>query len=582
MRQSPDLVDSLLHTAESHPLRPATLLVNDANWDREPTVLTYGDLVASARALAVRLREDCAPGSRVLLLFPTGTEFLIGYIGCLFAAVVPVPAPPPGNNRNSLARTVAVIKDADVAMVLTTAADAPDIGAMLHGRGLGRVVVVATDVEPLGDPGAWTPPDIDAHTLALLQYTSGSTSEPRGVMVTHTDLVHNFRAMRDHWGLGPDTRTGCWTPNFHDMGLIAGLLLPLHIGSASVVMSPTDFIKRPHRWLKCVDRFDVAHSVAPNFAYDLCVRRVTDEQAADLDLSRWRFIGTGSEPVDASVLDRFVDRFRAAGVRRERVFAAYGLAEATLFVSATPNGTAPVVVDADPERMSRHELAPAAEGVAGSALVSCGASGHLDIRIVDRESARALPDGRVGEVWLRGPGIARGYWRNDEATRRTFGGVTADGEGGFLRTGDLGVLRDGELIITGRIKDVLMVHGRNLYPQDLEREIRDADEAFARGRGSVFAVPVPREEIVVVQEVAGRDLDGERLGALAGGIRRLLLREFGVPAANVVLVRRGAVRTTTSGKVQRALMRELFVGNALQPLHEELGERTAADYRQGR
>lgn len=578
--KSENLVSILSETARSAPDRPALLFANDRNWSGEPDALRYADLHRTARAVAVRLRTIGAPGGRVLLLYPTGIDFLIAFLGCVFAGMVPVPAPAPGVIAAGLTRITAMVHDAEVCAVLTGARHKSDVVAWLAAETVGTIPVLATDTEPLGDPERWLPPLIGPDTLAFLQYTSGSTTDPRGVMVTHGNLMDNFRAIRNQWRLSSDTRMGSWIPNYHDMGLIGYLLFPVFLGITSVIMSPTEFVKRPHRWLECIDRWDITHSTAPNFAYDLCVRRVTDEQVAGLDLRRWRFACNGSEPVDNRTLARFRDRFVAAGLRPDALCAAYGLAEATLFVCASPFGSGPTVIDADPVRLGHNELVPSsAHSSDATALVGCGAPAHLDALIVDSETRQPLPDGRVGEIWLRGPGIAQGYWRNPAATARTFDQATADGEAGFLRTGDLGVRYDGELFITGRVKEVLVVNGRNLYPQDLEREIREIGEVFTHGRNSVFAVPVPREEVVVIQEVAGRGLTDQRLGALASDIRRGLLSGLGVPVANVVLVRRGVVRTTTSGKVRRALMRELFMNDALGPLYEELGEQTADCYR---
>lgn len=525
--------------------QPAVIFVSDPAEEVAET-LTYAGLDRDARRLAVVLRERLSTGDRVLLPLTTGLGFARGFLGCLYAGMVGVPAPPPDDGKHRSRRLAGIARDADVSAVITDAAELPAVSTWAGAVGLDRAWCLAADGDDgVGDPDTWTIPTIGRDSLALLQYTSGSTSEPKGVMVTNENLLHNADTMGQAMGRPAAVRFGGWGPLFHDMGL-AMLLKPLILAGTSVLMTPTSFLKRPHSWLRMIDRFDVSFSPAPNFAYDLCTRQVTDEQVAELDLSRWDYAANGSEPVDAGTLDRFAHRFAPAGLRASALCPVYGLAEATVYVSG---------VSLNPPVRSR---------LGGSRdRVSCGVPAEFDVRIVDPAGGEVVPDGREGEIWLRGPSVAAGYWRRDAPS---FAAVTADGDAGYLRTGDLGVRSDGELFVTGRLKDLIIVHGRNLYPQDLEHEARLLADELASVVGAAFEVD---DRIVLVHEVRGRP-DRARLAEIAAEVSRSIATVFGVTVGGVVLVRKGTVLRTTSGKVRRAAMRERFLAGAVDPLYERV------------
>ncbi|MGW0897101.1 AMP-binding protein, partial [Streptomyces goshikiensis] len=349
---------------------------------------------------------------------------------------------------------------------------------------------------------------------------------------------------------------------------------PMFLGTTVYVMSPMDFLKRPQLWLQIISTHGIEVSSAPNFAYELAARRLTDAHISGLDLSRWRIACNGAEPVSASTLERFAARFAPAGFKQEALLPCYGMAETTLFVGGTPVEHAPVITSVDPAALEKHVFEPAAGGLR---LVSSGRVEGFDIRIVDPKSLRTLSDGHVGEIWLRGESVARGYWNNPEATQEIFHARTAEGAEGFLRTGDLGVLDEGELYITGRIKEMIILNGRNVYPHDVEREITAGHDAFAGLAGCVFTVPAPQEELIVVQEVrAARDED---LATLAALVRDLVGEYLQTRVANIVLIRPGKVRKTTSGKVQRTLMRRLFMDDGLEFRLQDLDAPVRARYR---
>ncbi|MFY1691583.1 fatty acyl-AMP ligase [Plantactinospora sp. WMMB782] len=596
------IVEAVRHNVAGSPGRQAVVFCRGVGERLVESSLTYAELDRAARSTATWLGRQCRPGDRALLLYPTGLEFVAGFLGCLYAGVIPVPVPLPANYRQHADRTSAIARNADVAVVLTDPDNLRPVADWMLQEGLDQLAFAATDLAAVpagpdgpigsggpagtgpGDGGAdWRPYPARPDDIAFLQYTSGSTSDPKGVMVTHGNVLHNIGSAHRTLGWTDQTRFCSWLPLYHDMGLIAMLIAPLLLGSTAVLIRPNDFLKRPQLWLAAIDRYGAEVACAPNFAYDLCARVLTDEQVAGLDLSRWRYACNGAEPVDPATLERFAARFAPAGFRYESFLPTYGLAEATLCVTgARPTGR-PVSAYVDPAELARDVFTPLPAGTpAGLALVGSGRVNELDVRIVDPGTCTVLPDGRVGEVWIRGGSVTRGYWGDPVATRRAFGAATADGDGGFLRTGDLGVLDDGELYVTGRIKEMMIVHGRNLYPHDVEREVREVSPAFAGLPCAVFSVPAPREEIVVVQELRTRGRDAAEIAGLAAGVRAALSRVLGVRVANVVFVRVGQVRRTTSGKIQRTMMRELFVSGVLDATYEELDPEVRDRYRAGR
>ena len=545
--------------------------------------LTYATLDRRARALAVRLREHGAEGRPVLLLYPPGPEFLVAFTGCLYAGAVAVPAPLPGDRGERLQRVSGILKDTVARLVLTDAAHAADTSLWLAVSGGGETVCLATDIDT-GVPGVhggahsgteaddWRPPAVGPDDLAFLQYTSGSTSKPRGVMVTHRNLMANQAALQRLLGTTADDRFGNWLPHYHDMGLIAHLLHPLYLGTTAVQMAPAAFIKRPVGWLRAFGDHGLTVGGGPNFSYDLCTRRVTDAQLDELDLSSWRLALCGAEPVRARTLDAFARRFAPAGLRASSLYPGYGLAEATLAVSGGRPGLPAGRLTVDAAALEHDELRPPAAGRPTRTLVGSGRihGDDFDLRVVDPVACAEMPPGRVGEIWLRGDSVARGYWHSPLDTDDTFGATLADVPGEFLRTGDLGVVDDGELYITGRLKEVVILNGRNIYPQDVEWAIREIEPALGTGNGAVFTVGADREQLVVVQEARVPRQETDRLRDLTRAVQTLVGQDFDVPAGNVVLVRPGTVRRTTSGKVQRTLMRRLFLDGEITPLYEVL------------
>ncbi|MFC0862254.1 fatty acyl-AMP ligase [Sphaerimonospora cavernae] len=515
----------------------------------EPTQLTFTELDRRARAVAVWLTELGMTDQPALLLYPAGLDFTVAFLGCLYARVPAIPAPLPDSGAPQMRRVAALLRDAGARLVLTDPAHASQLS------GLSARVVV-----PSADPDRWTRPALGSGAIAYLQYTSGSTSEPRGVEVSHGNLLHNLELFRSLTEGKPPRRLGGWLPHYHDMGLVGLQLQALHTGADLVFMSPNAFVARPVRWLELISRYGVDWTVSPDFGYAWCTRRITDEQLAGLDLSTLTMALSGAEPIKAATLADFERRFAPVGFRPTTWNPGYGLAECTLMVTCTPRRQGVTVCRFDASALERHQAIADPDGVP---LVACGPASGLDLRIVDPNDCAPVPDGRIGEIWVAGPSVALGYRGRPEETRATFHA----GEGRWLRTGDLGFLLDGQLYVTGRIKDLIIVNGRNLYPQDLEEAASRANSSA--GRSAAFGIRRPDggEHVVLIQEV--RRGDAATLGEMAEQVMDLVAKEFGIPLS-LMLVARGVVRQTTSGKLCRRHMRQLFLSGSLTPLHAEL------------
>jgi 8-amino-7-oxononanoate synthase len=519
-----------------------------ADAEKEEISITYLELDQQARAIATHLQASGATGSRALLLYPSGLDYIVAFFGCLYAGVVAVPAYPPRRNK-SLDRIDGIVTNAEATHVLGTGQILSDIerrfSAHPHLQAMRRI---ATDQLDMDTPSLWTPPRVSGEDLAFLQYTSGSTGRPKGVMVSHDNLLHNQRLMHEAFQLDEKDRLIAWLPLFHDMGLVGNVLHSLYAGVHCVFMAPVMFLQKPIRWLQGISRYQAAISGAPNFAYDLCVRKTTPEQREGLDLRSWRLALNGSEPIRAETLNRFSETFAEYGFRRASFFPCYGLAEATLFVSGGPRHEEPRVNQVEVSALAENRICPVAEQANGSyTLVSSGrAWPDQRVQIVDPETLKPCPT-------ISGDSVAQGYWKRPTATEETFGSRVAESHNGrVLRTGDLGFLHEGELFVTGRLKDLIIIRGRNHYPHDIEATVGAAHPALRDGCGAAFGIEVSDEEhLAVVQEVrrtALRDLD---VASVANSIREAVADEHDLHAHTVVLLKTGSLPKTTSRKIQR-------------------------------
>lgn len=563
------LVQMLRRWADEQPSDVALTFLADG---MEAERLTYGDLDRRARSVAVRLLERHRPGDRALLLYPPSLEFVVAFFGCLYAGITAVPAYPPGSR--TMDRLLAILADSEPSIVLVPASIAPVVRAGLGAQaGLPHLPVLLTDEGPDRSSG-WTEPGIGSHTVAFLQYTSGSTSAPKGVIITHGNLVDNERTICRAFSHDHCLVVVNWLPLYHDMGLIGGVLQPLYVGGRSYVLSPVEFLKRPLNWLRAISRYRGISAGGPNFGFERCVRKATWEDLADLDLSSWTIAYNGAEPLRAETLERFAETFAPCGFRRAALYPCYGLAEATLFVSGEPALQGPVIRSFDVGALEReHRAEPTDDGAPGSRrLVSSGrAWPGQRIAIVDPQTSRELAPGHEGEIWVSGSNCAQGYWNRRDETRETFRSSLAEGgRGPFVRTGDLGFVLAGEIYVTGRLKDLIIVRGRNHYPHDVERTVERAHASLRPGCGAAFAVEVEGEERVVIVQEIDRDTDPGLVPSILQDIRAGVIAEHDLRPHAVVLIPAGEIPKTSSGKIQRRATRDLYLLGSLPILETSL------------
>ena len=532
--------------------------------------ITYASLDRDARAVAARLSEVGRPGDRVVILMAPGADFLAAFFGALYAGLIAVPAflPDVFNVDRSVPRLRAIAQDADAVCILS---DELFVTFREHlwklAPDLARTPWVSIE-EAIAesDAAAWVDTDAKGDTTAFIQYTSGSTSLPKGVMLSHGNLLANSELVRASVQQDDSFVGVSWLPPYHDMGLIGGILQPIYQGRPLALFSPMDFLAKPVRWLRALSKYQATFSGGPNFAYELCVRRVSDEDKETIDLSHWTAAYNGAEPVRPSTLERFAEAFAVCGYRPEAMRPCYGMAEATLFVCASADPANPPIVTAfDRTGLAEGVARPPVADEPSESLVACGGPALLhDIQIVDPATSKVLPEDTIGELWLAGPCVGQGYWGRRRPTAETCDARTDDGDGAFLRTGDRGIFHDGELYVAGRIKDILIVRGRNLYPQDLELVVESvagiragciAAFAVADVDGSTDGVAIVAE----VNEATIGDLD-----AAAQAVRTAIVDHYQVSPTEVVFITPRSLPKTSSGKVQRHAARQQFEEGTLE------------------
>lgn len=530
----------------------------------ESTRISIGELHIRAVAVAEVLSSCCTPGDRALLVFPSGPDFVAAFLGCLYSGVVAVPVSPPRRNRVQDA-TCRIARDCTPAAVLTTSAMQGVALEALDPCCGGAQWLAVDGVAPVSDTGAF-PIRASHDAIAMLQYTSGSTSDPKGVMVSHGNLVANQLMIQQAFGHDEHSTVVGWAPFFHDQGLIGNVLQPLYVGATSILMSPMAFVRRPLLWLSVVSRYRAHTSGGPNFAFDACVAHAARGAIPDLDLSSWRVAFNGAEPILPTTLTCFAETFAPYGFRARALYPCYGLAEATLLVTGSRKDRGRRVVEADVDELSRGRLCTNGTGRTRTLAGSGSALRPGDVRIVDPRSGTPCPPDRVGEIWVAGDNVALGYWQQPAATAHTFQAEIA-GERGrqYLRTGDLGVISDDELYVVGRLKDILIIRGRNHYPHDIEHTARSAHPALRAGVSAAFTVPGPDgERLVVVQEIARESRHDADARVVAAAIRAAIVREHAVSLGDLVLTVPGRLQKTTSGKIMRGAARKRYLDGGFE------------------
>jgi len=531
----------------------------------EEAALTYGELHKAAQALAARLTKLASRGDRALLVFPPGLEFMVAFFGCLMAGIIAVPMMMP--RRNARDASGAILKNCEPALALTTQAFTlrQDLLSRFERAGLQWLAV---DLDGGAAEGAELPlPDPQA--IAFLQYTSGSTSDPKGVAVTHANLVANLEMIRLSYGNTSHSTFVNWVPLYHDMGLILNALEPVYVGALCVLMAPNGFMQRPLNWLRAIHHYKAEVTSSPNFGFDLCVARYRADQMQDIDLSSWKVASVGAEPVRAETLRNFIDTFAGHGFAKEAMFPAFGMAEGTLLITGGRRGAGHLTRDISTAALQTHRVAPPIDAADAQTVVGCGrALQGEQIAIVDPETRSRLPLDRVGEVWVDGPNVARLYWRNEEATADSLNAQIAGDNSAarWLRTGDLGFVDDtGELFITGRIKDLIIIRGINHYPQDIEQTVQHLHPSLRQNGGAAFSVrdETGEETLVIVQEIERTERNRIDPDELTGLIREGITDQHEVFARHIALIRPGSLPKTTSGKIQRSMARKLWLEGRL-------------------
>jgi acyl-CoA synthetase (AMP-forming)/AMP-acid ligase II/acyl carrier protein len=566
-KQAATLVDLLRLRATHQP--ESTAFDFYADGEVQTATITYGQLEQAAQGVATLLQGLGCQGQTVLLLYPPGLDYVTAFFGCAYAGAIAVPAYPPRPNR-SLERLQVMIQDAQAQVALTHSTVLSSLERRFSEYPfLKKLHWLAADTVDPALANRWQAPTVTATDLALLQYTSGSTGNPKGVMVSHGNLLHNSARIHQFFGNSETSRGVSWLPPYHDMGLVGGILQPLYTGVPMALMPPVAFLQKPVRWLQLIAAYRATSSGGPNFAYELCVQKTTAEQRAQLDLSHWQVAFSGAEPVRAETLQAFSDAFAIAGFQPTAFYPCYGMAETTLMVTGGRPEAAPTIRYVEESALRNHRVQPTSADT-GQAVVSCGRpSADQTLLIVDPETLQPCAPLHIGEIWVTDTGsIAQGYWQRPEQTDETFQAYTADGQGPFLRTGDLGFVQADELFVTGRRKELIIIRGRNYYPKDLETTVEAAHPALRSGAGAAFAVTVEgQERLVVVQEVERTALRHLPSDDIVSQVRRAIAEQHDLQLYALQLIKTGSIPKTSSGKIQRLQCRSGYLDQQLAVVH---------------
>jgi acyl-CoA synthetase (AMP-forming)/AMP-acid ligase II len=595
-QKSKDMIDVICRRASEHPDRLAYVFLRDG--ERDERRITFGDLLVRAKAIASTLQSLGLEGERALLFYPSGIEYLEAFWGCLFANVVAVPLFPPRPNRG-FSRFITILADSEAKIALTTIGVEREYKNRFYREiPLPQMIWLSTDSIKPDIQSEWNRPHITPESTAYFQYTSGSTTAPKSVMVSHRNLLKNSQCYKEYMGNEEGSIQGAWLPFYHDMGLIGYGIQGPYIGGTVYFFSPFDFLKKPIRWLRMLSNYKVHTTGAPNFAFDLCVNKTTAEQREGLDLSSVKQMYNGSESIRAGTCERFVKEFEPYGLHPHALGGAYGLAENTLVVSCCDKNKPAAILEADLDCLEQGIVREKDENtVRQTKLVSSGRMlEEYDIRIVDPTSRKQLAPGCVGEIWVSHPSVAMGYWKQEEDSERTFRARISDTqEGPFLRTGDLGAIVDGQLYLTGRLKELIIIEGRNHYPQDIELTVEQTHPAIRPTGCAAFSVERDgSEKLVVVAEIdprwkcvnpragfsavaenADRMLDIDRL---IKDIRKAVSEVHDVRPQHIELLKFGQIFKTTSGKTQRQACKQAFLEGTFVSVSAEEDPSEAPDH----
>tara|TARA_B110000046_G_scaffold185627_1_gene228162 strand:- start:71 stop:1789 length:1719 start_codon:yes stop_codon:yes gene_type:complete len=570
MQRPNSLVDILRWRAIYEPNRLAYRFLKDGEYDE--VCVTYKELDQRASSIGSLLQTSTNKGDRILLLYPPGLDFIAAYFGALYAGVIAVPVYPPHPARmeKTLAVTFRIVADAKPSAVLLNSSllDSINVQPKIKCKFQNLKLLVTDDIEINYWHGKWQQPALIRDDIAFLQYTSGSTSTPKGVMVSHGNLLNNLGVIEEAMGLSNKSQTVFWLPPYHDMGLIGGILQALYTGYQVTLMPHLMFLQKPVRWLNAITRFQATNSGAPNFAYDLCVRSVKPEQREQLDLSSWGVAFNGAEPIHNKTMDQFADYFALCGFRKDAFFPCYGLAESTLLASGGLKSRFPLTKNIVKSELQKNNVVFAQKSNLDTrTMVSSGQNiNKQEIRIVDPETLNQCTPDQIGEVWLSGPSVAQGYWNKPLETKSTFDAYLSNPtEGPYLRTGDLGFMSEGELYITGRLKNLVIIDGKNHYPHDIERTVEKSHNDIYPAGCAVFSIEnADREGVIVMAEIQRNHIGTS--SEIITEIRKSVAEHHALSLHDIKLIIPGSIPKTTSGKIKHFICKKDYTSGTLKEI----------------
>ena len=556
-------MERLLQHEQSIPDKVIYILLEDGVNEKES--ITFAGMVSKAKAIAATLLQSGKKGDRVLLLFPIGLEFITSFFGCLMAGMIAVPAYPP-HKRKANKRFLSILEDCEPAVIMATRNILVDLNYLESKESIESCRLLDYSEIDFDLAADWQKPVIDGDDIALLQYTSGSTGHPKGVMVSHSNIIHNSECIKQSFGFDENLIGVNWLPNFHDMGLIGCLIQPAYIGGMNVIIPPLKFIQNPRNWLTSITKYKATNAGGPNFAYDYCSEKIADEDLSGLDLSSLTTMFNGSEAVREESLNRFQRKFSKSGFSAEQYFPCYGMAETVLIVSGGDYKAEPVHLRLDTRSLEDNKIMPVPEGKDTRVLTACGYSWlGMSVIIVNPDTKTHTPADEIGEIWVMGPSVTRGYWEDEEKTEKTFNAyIDGTDDGPWLRTGDLGFIHEGQLYVSGRLKDLIIIRGSNFFPDDIERSLENCHEAMRQNASAAFSADIEGEEkLILVAEVGRTHMRDLAENEVFESIRNAVFAEHGIQPHAVTLIRQGSTMKTSSGKTQRFAMKNAWANDDL-------------------
>jgi acyl-CoA synthetase (AMP-forming)/AMP-acid ligase II/acyl carrier protein len=559
-----NMVELLIKRLKDHPDKTVYILLEDGV--NEKNSITYAVMVAMAKAIAVTLLKNGTKGDRVMLLFSTGIEFITSLYGCFFAGMIAVPAYPPRRNKPN-ERFISIIENSKPAFILSNSLIYEDLNKYHKGNAFSEEICQLVYEEiPSELSEEWLNPNVQADDIALLQYTSGSTGTPNGVMVSHGNIMHNSECIKQSFGFDENSIGVNWLPNFHDMGLIGCLIQAAYLGGSNVIIPPLSFLKNPANWFRMITKYKATTGGGPNFAFDYCMEKVTDEEISEFDLSSLRTLYCGAEPIRKNTLESFTDKFRKAGFSGTQFFPCYGMAESVLITTGGDFKAKPIYLSIDPQAIEENKVLPVRAEKDGRMLTACGYPWlGMGVLIVNPETSTPSPAGEIGEIWVKGPSVAKGYWKDKQSTEKTFNAfISGTEDGPYLRTGDLGFIHEGQLYVSGRMKDLIIIRGSNFYPNDIEHSAENSNPALRQNACAAFSTDIDGEEkLLIVMEVERTHMREMNEEQVFEDIREAVFAGHGIQPHAITLIRTGSILKTSSGKIQRFALRKAWLRQEL-------------------